>query len=293
LLNTLPEAQRLEALRSGWSHAPLRDRLLPALAARPMTADRARFVDSLSSFQATVVEHAATALAALGAIHEPFEVQAAITALRRLCRAPPGKSARLALVGLLERWSGRRFPIMEQPNLPASYAPWFEWFDQTHPRLSRSARAKDDESTNWGARLARVAWEQGDASRGQRVFEERLCVRCHSGTRSGPDLAGITSRFSREDLFNAIIEPERDISPLWQGMTFTLKNGTAHIGTVVYESPTTTLIQTGPDVTVRLSGAEIESVEPSRHSLMPSGLLAGLGDRELADLYAFLQTLRP
>ena len=61
---------------------------------------------------------------------------------------------------------------------------------------------------------------------------------------------------------------------------------------MVYDSPTAKLVQTGPDTTVRLLGDEVTGVADTRVSLMPTGLLAGLKDSEVADFYAFLKTLR-
>ena len=71
-----------------------------------------------------------------------------------------------------------------------------------------------------------------------------------------------------------------------------MRDGTVHVGTIVYESPAATLIQTGPDTTLRLEGGDIASVQPSRVSLMPPNLLNGLSDTEVADFYAFVKALK-
>ena len=70
------------------------------------------------------------------------------------------------------------------------------------------------------------------------------------------------------------------------------KSGTTYTGFLVYDAPTARLVQTGPDTTVRLTGDEVVSVTDSRVSLMPTGLLNGMKDSEVADFYAFLKTLR-
>jgi hypothetical protein len=51
-------------------------------------------------------------------------------------------------------------------------------------------------------------------------------------------------------------------------------------------------VQTGPDTTVRIVGEEILSMTKSNQSLMPIGLLNDIASEELADLNAYLQTLR-
>jgi hypothetical protein len=50
-------------------------------------------------------------------------------------------------------------------------------------------------------------------------------------------------------------------------------------------------LQTGPDVTVRVTDVDKSSMRPSGQSLMPSGLLDTLSDQDLSDLYAHLKTL--
>ena len=50
-------------------------------------------------------------------------------------------------------------------------------------------------------------------------------------------------------------------------------------------------MQTGPNETIRIAGPEVVSITKSRTSLMPTGLLNGLSDEEIADLYMYLKTL--
>ena len=141
--------------------------------------------------------------------------------------------------------------------------------------------------------MAQNAAPAGDAARGRKLYEERMCHRCHSAsTRIGPDLTGVTARLARADLFIAIVDPSRDISPAYLPKRFTTKSGASYTGFLVYDAPTARLVQTGPDTTVRLTGDEVVSVTDSRVSLMPTGLLNGLKDSEVADFYAFLKTLK-
>jgi hypothetical protein len=71
----------------------------------------------------------------------------------------------------------------------------------------------------------------------------------------------------------------------------TTKDGKLHNGLIVYESPEATLLQTDPDTTLRFTAEDAVQHQPSRQSLMPSGLLDTLKDQELADLYAYLKSL--
>jgi putative heme-binding domain-containing protein len=106
-------------------------------------------------------------------------------------------------------------------------------------------------------------------------------------------LSGITFRFSPTDLFQAIVFPSRDVAPLYRMTTFQTRDGQTHTGLVAFESADGVILQTGATTTVRLSDGDIVSRTPSNLSLMPNGLLTGLKPQALADLYAYLKTMRP
>jgi hypothetical protein len=53
------------------------------------------------------------------------------------------------------------------------------------------------------------------------------------------------------------------------------------------------ILQTGAATTVRVATADMVSRLPGNRSLMPDGLLKDLKVADLADLYRYLQTLRP
>ncbi len=292
-LAVLPDGELFPALRQQWPHATLQDAILRLLARAPQTEDRQRFVTALGSFQPAVVELAAKSLVKLDGEATPKELGTALASLRRQCAAPKEKSARTALAELLAKWSGRSFAVAESGDLMKAYAAWFEWFAHTHPAAAKELLGGDEDTAAFLKRLPAIAWESGDAAKGQRIYEERMCHRCHSAsTRIGPDLTGVASRLSREDLFIAILDPSRDISPTYLPKVLTTKSGASYTGFLVYDSPTAKLVQTGPDTTVRITGDEVTSVTDTRVSLMPVGLLSGLKDAEVADFYAFLKTLK-
>jgi putative membrane-bound dehydrogenase-like protein len=293
-LTVLPDSELFPALRNRWQQPGLQDAVALALARSPQPNDYGRFVKALSSFQPSVVEAAARSLSKLDAADvAPWEIGAAMASLRRHCAAPREKTARTALADLLAKWSGRTFAVTESGDLVKAYAPWFDWFATAHPAAAKELPGGDEDTAAFLKRLPAIAWDSGDAKRGQQLYEERACHRCHStSTRIGPDLTGVASRLSREDLFIAILDPSRDISPTYLPKLLTTKSGGSYTGFLVYDSPTAKLIQTGPDTTVRLLDDEVRSVTDTRVSLMPAGLLNGLKDSEVADFHAFLKTLR-
>src|SRR5262249_7540738 len=137
--------------------------------------------------------------------------------LRRLQQEPKADALRGQALALLARQSGQTFSVKENGTKPEAlkqaYQPVFDWFEKRHPALVKALHGADDEDpAYWDQLLRSVDWAKGDAARGATLFRTRACLACHSGGRPlGPDLSGVTGRFSREDLFTAIIWPHRDV----------------------------------------------------------------------------------
>ena len=144
----------------------------------------------------------------------------------------------------------------------------------------------------WSKRLAALDWSLGHADRGKLVFSKASCASCHSGTQAlGPDLRGVTGRFSRIDLFTAIVQPSKDVSPRYRTTQITTAAGKVYQGLIVYEAVDSVILQSGPAVTIRLTNPQIRERRLTAMSLMPAGLLDKLNDRDIADLYAYLKSL--
>ena len=167
------------------------------------------------------------------------------------------------------------------------------WLAKNYPVIARSFN-KDNPSSkvNWDAILSDVDWNVGNLKRGEKIFAERACVSCHLSTNAlGPDLAGISKRLSPTDLFRAIIMPNANVPPAYRATVFTMNDGTKHIGRIAFNSADGVIVRTGSGMTVRLNEPDIIEQKDWSNSLMPEGLLLGLGADQLADLYAYLKAL--
>ncbi len=297
LIAELPNDEALPALRTAWEDFSLRDSIVAVLARARQPEDRPLFVEMLGSVQPRSVELSATALTMLTEPPTEAELLAAMSALKQACTAPEQQGVRQSLAHLLSRWTGQSPTINEQAtkNLPEAYKPWFDWFELAHADAAarlRGPAGADNEA--WQQRVEKLDWSLGDVQRGSLVFQKRSCARCHAGSSPlGPDLAGAAGRFSRADLLTAIVDPNKDVSPLYQTTQIVTGSGRVYNGMIVYESPDSTLLQTAPDTTTRITGDEILVMRKSKISLMPGGLLNDISDQELADLFAYLKTLKP
>jgi len=286
LMGELPDEQALPALRKLWDEVGLNDVILPLLARRPAAVDQPKFLAGLISPSLAVVRQSLAALEKL-----PFRKDAAtLTALVQAMRLlPDGKEEEKTKAQI-----GRLLRRLTEQSLPeGDKTAWENWLKRTHPKEAAKLGGEDGVDVNaWNKRLADIDWKAGDVERGRAVFTKASCAACHSGSQAmGPDLAGVAGRFSRDDLFTAILRPSKDVSARYRTTVITTEDAKVYQGLIVYEAVDSILLQTGPATTVRLAHKQISDKKLSPLSLMPVGLLDRLADRDIADLHAYLKGL--
>lgn len=323
LLRTLPVEQVRPTLVGLWERRGLRDELTAFFAANPTEGDAGRFVESLSSPRMETVDRAVKGLEALAnggvkfanvgstvgellaaaerSAEEKEGVAAKTGTPHRLAGSPPppqggrftdaGKadgSRKGSQAAVSERAIKLAATLAGRPN--AGRDELVAWLKANHPaahaRLSRGG-------VDWPGfqqRMAKVEWKDGDAARGKVFYEKTGCAVCHAGSGLGPDLKGVAARFSREDLFRSIVDPNKDVSDRYRTTQVVTKSGAVQVGLVVYESADGVLLQSAPSTMIRIPGNDIEEQRLQRTSIMPAGLLDKATDKELADLMAYLRS---
>jgi putative heme-binding domain-containing protein len=286
IIASLPDEQALPVLRSLWGKGGLEETILPFLARRPRERDREMFLSGLQSPQLATVRRCLEALEKLPPRKEGAVFLPLVKCLRRL---GDGKEERL----LKKRLTGYLRKLTGQSGLGVKSAAWSRWFTKAYPKLAAKLGGADGvDVAAWDRRLAKVDWSAGEAGRGKKVFVKASCASCHSGGQAlGPDLRGVAGRFSRRDLFTAIVQPSKDVSPRYRTTQVTTADGKVYQGLVIYEAVGSLILQTGPDKTIRIANKQIEDRRTTLVSLMPVGLIDKLTDREIADLYAYLKSL--
>jgi len=297
VLGASSEPAHLELVRGQFETFSVRGAVVMTLAEKALPEDRPKFLAGLESSQQEVLAASLEALAKLPADGGPEEQLALLKALRRLGQDEREYTAREQVIRLLERNITHQVPFLfgkighsAQPEAVAQWTAWItaKWPTETAAALGGSG----SELTQLQTLLASTAWERGDIQRGAKLFTTRSCAQCHGGRNAlGPDLAGSAGRFSRDDLFTAIVLPSRDVSSRYQTTIIETAQGKTYSGLIVYESVDGLLLRNATNQTFRIETRDILSRNRSSVSLMPNGLLKDLQPEDFADLYAYLRTL--
>lgn len=243
------------------------------------------FLRGLASNNRNVVDRSVSVLLELPKDEQPERLLPILNALKKIESNSKRHEERANLLKLLARQSGHDF---NTPKDPKTLMRATDWFASTYPDLVPKPPASVREIK---AKLDRIDWLKGDATRGEVVAKGKNCLTCHAGTRAlGPDLGGAASRLSREDLFVSILDPHRNVAPAYQTTVIATRDGEILEGMVLFESGDGVMIQTGASTMMRVAGDQIESRKAGDRSLMPEGLLDGLSETELGDLYAYLKS---
>ena len=130
---------------------------------------------------------------------------------------------------------------------------------------------------------------------GRKLYGEAGCAACHrfdnEGASVGPDLTNLSGRFSPRDLLESIIEPNKEISDQYGAIVIHKKNGnvvTGRVGNLNGDNLMVIENMFAPNDFTNVKRQDIESIEPSKTSMMPEGLLNMLNEDEVRDLVAYL-----
>ncbi len=144
--------------------------------------------------------------------------------------------------------------------------------------------------------LAARVNREGDPARGERVFRRPAvaCVSCHAiggaGGKVGPDLTSIGASSPLDYLIESVFYPNRKIKEGYQSVLVQTKDGQDLSGVFVRETPQELVLRNAANQELAVPKGAIES-RAVGGSLMPSGLIDSLPDRDRLDLFRFLSEL--
>jgi putative membrane-bound dehydrogenase-like protein len=149
------------------------------------------------------------------------------------------------------------------------------------------------------ADLQAVLAIKADTERGHTVFHQNkdtACARCHrvqgEGHWVGPDLSSIGTKYGKQELLYHILNPSGAINYNYVSHTIVLADGRVLSGLIVGRTDSSIVLKTATGDRKEIPLDEIELQRAQNVSLMPADLVAKLTEQDLADLIAYLATLR-
>ncbi len=133
---------------------------------------------------------------------------------------------------------------------------------------------------------------KGDVGAGRKLFEGRGCAACHSldGREEmlGPDLGGLGEIYSATEVLNLIRKPSESIKSGHETQEVKTTDGEVFLGRMQGSNAAEIILVTVGNRQVRVPRSKIASEQTLPTSLMPEGLLDGLGEQQTNDLLAYL-----
>jgi putative membrane-bound dehydrogenase-like protein len=150
--------------------------------------------------------------------------------------------------------------------------------------------------------ISELAKRTGDTSRGKAVWNASFagaaqCSKCHMvrgvGGQVGPDLAMIGKKGSRENILESILQPSKAIADQYIQHAVTTTAEVTVSGLLVADTPAAITLRdaNGKDTTIAKKDV-LGEVRKLKVSLMSEDVVAALTEDELADLVAYLETLK-
>ena len=153
--------------------------------------------------------------------------------------------------------------------------------------------------TDWKLDTLASAAERGlkkrDFDNGRKMFGAVGCFACHrfgnEGGMTGPDLTGASGRYSSRDFLDQILNPSKVINEQFVPMVITTNDGETVTGVIVNLNGDNVMVNTDPANPFQqetIDRKKVKSIEPSKVSPMPEGLLALLTQEEILNLTAYV-----
>jgi putative heme-binding domain-containing protein len=134
----------------------------------------------------------------------------------------------------------------------------------------------------------------GDRDRGKALFKTH-CSTCHRldnvGQQVGADLSAIRDRGLDSVLLN-ILDPNREVKPQYQSYVLVTSSGRILTGMIVAETANSVTLRKpdgGEETVLRL---EIDELKSTGLSFMPEGLEKQVDVAAMADLLAYLNSIK-
>lgn len=143
--------------------------------------------------------------------------------------------------------------------------------------------------------LAYAIRQNGDSEEGRRLFGDAnglACISCHrvggNGKSIGPDLSNVGAQFSRYEIAESILYPNKVVREGYQTVDIETTDGESISGLPKGEDATHVLLLDRNGNLQTIAKADVNSSRKSPFSLMPEGLYSSLTLEEFASLVSYL-----
>ena len=145
------------------------------------------------------------------------------------------------------------------------------------------------------SKIAATGMKNRSYANGRKMFGAAGCFACHrfanEGGMTGPDLTGSSGRYNTHDLLDQIVNPSKEINEQFVPIEVITLDGRKATGIVVNLSGDSVTVNTDmfdPNQRESFDRKSLKSLEPSKVSPMPEGLLNMLKKEEILDLLAYV-----
>jgi len=140
---------------------------------------------------------------------------------------------------------------------------------------------------------------QGSKERGKQIFFKTSgvqCKNCHQinkqGKEVGPELTKIGKKYNRRQLLESILEPSKKIDPKFVTYLIETDAGRLHTGLLVRKNAKEVVLRSPENKLIQVPAKKVEQLVPQRKSLMPELLLRDMTAQQVADLLAYMSSLK-
>ncbi len=134
-----------------------------------------------------------------------------------------------------------------------------------------------------------------NAEQGKAVFTT-TCELCHqvnnTGNDFGPKLSEIASKLPKEALLDAIVHPSAGIGFGFEGWELKMKDGSVLTGIIASKTETDIEMKFPGGSKKEIKTADVQSMTQMKASMMPEGLYRNMSVQDLANLLAYLESLK-
>ncbi|MGL5095648.1 MAG: c-type cytochrome, partial [Planctomycetia bacterium] len=160
-------------------------------------------------------------------------------------------------------------------------------------KLNQASKGQRERLTALEAELQR-----GDPERGREVYFSKTaaCAACHrvkgEGGLVGPELSRIGEVRAPRDLLEAIVYPSATFVRGYEPVSIVTIEGVVHAGILAGQAADAVVLLNAQRAEIRIARDEIDELSPGKISIMPQGFDPALTPAQLADLVAYLKTLK-